>query len=383
MYPKRIAAFTIAAFLMISSTDSLAQTGFERWARSPEGQKKLIKRFPQVDKDGDGRLSGKEIESIKSMRKKRAERKNRENGREPGKLEAINTAGKRATYSNMKYGDHASNVFDIWLAESDKPTPLVIFIHGGGFRGGDKSKAYRDGAIVEYLDAGVSFATINYRFRDQDPRGVMACMLDSARCLQYIRSRAKEWNIDKERVGCYGGSAGAGTSLWIGFHDEMADPGSDDPVLRESTRISVVGANGTQATYDMMQWRDILGLRLSEEEERAALQRLADLYKVDSVEALHSPEVLKRRKEYDMLGMMDKDDPPFYAENNMKGGVPEAGDKGHINHHPLHCVALLKRAEEVGLRDCHIEARALAVKHGKHSEETMVEFFLRHLVAEK
>ena len=40
------------------------------------------------------------------------------------------------THANVKYGNHERNVFDLWLAESDKPTPLVIYIHGGGFRGG-------------------------------------------------------------------------------------------------------------------------------------------------------------------------------------------------------------------------------------------------------
>ena len=63
----------------------------------------------------------------------------------------------------------------------------------------------------------------------------------------------------------------------------------------------------------------------------------------------------------------------------MRGGVPATGDQGHINHHPLHCVALLKRAEQVGLSDCHIEAPALKVRHGDFPEETMVAFFLRHL----
>ena len=39
--------------------------------------------------------------------------------------------------TNVVYGsDKKFNVFDLWQAKSDKPTPLVIFIHGGGFGGG-------------------------------------------------------------------------------------------------------------------------------------------------------------------------------------------------------------------------------------------------------
>ena len=41
-----------------------------------------------------------------------------------------------------------------------------------------------------------------------------------------------------------------GTSLWIGFHDDLADPGSDDPVLRQSTRLTCMAVMGAQSTYD-------------------------------------------------------------------------------------------------------------------------------------
>src|SRR5437899_3124575 len=43
--------------------------------------------------------------------------------------------------SNIAYGDDPFNVLDLWKAKSDNPTPLVIFIHGGGFSGGDKRQA--------------------------------------------------------------------------------------------------------------------------------------------------------------------------------------------------------------------------------------------------
>ena len=54
--------------------------------------------------------------------------------------------------------------------------------------------------------------------------------------LQTIRSKAKEWNLDPERIACYGGSAGAGISLWLAFHEDLADPNSDDPIARQSTQ---------------------------------------------------------------------------------------------------------------------------------------------------
>ena len=118
--------------------------------------------------------------------------------------------GIPATFVNEKYGKHERNNFDIWLAESDVPTPLVIYIHGGGFISGDKSRYYKLEDVTRFLDAGVSVATINYRFMNEPPYGILASMEDSKRCLQFIRHNAQKYNIDKERIACAGGSAGAG-----------------------------------------------------------------------------------------------------------------------------------------------------------------------------
>jgi acetyl esterase/lipase len=79
---------------------------------------------------------------------------------------------------------------------------------------------------------------------------------DAARALQFVRSKAAAWNIDKTRIGATGGSAGACSSLWLAFHDDMADPTSADPVARESTRLMCAAVNGAQTTLDPQQMKD-------------------------------------------------------------------------------------------------------------------------------
>src|SRR3954463_3986640 len=69
------------------------------------------------------------------------------------------------THGNVSYGKHERNVLDFWQAKSDKPTPIVVCIHGGGWKGGDKSSYY--GRVKTFLDAGISMATINYRLMKQ------------------------------------------------------------------------------------------------------------------------------------------------------------------------------------------------------------------------
>ena len=79
---------------------------------------------------------------------------------------------------------------------------------------------------------------------------------DAARALQFVRSKAAEWNIDKTRIGASGGSAGAYSSLWLAFHDDMADPQSSDPIARESTRLLCAGVVGAQTSLDPKQMKE-------------------------------------------------------------------------------------------------------------------------------
>ena len=85
----------------------------------------------------------------------------------------------------------------------------MLYIHGGGFRGGDK-RGVNAGFVKQCLDAGYSFASINYRMIPEIQFPVP--MIDSGRALQLIRHRAKEWNLDSTRIASTGGSAGGGIS---------------------------------------------------------------------------------------------------------------------------------------------------------------------------
>jgi len=288
-------------------------------------------------------------------------------------IDPINIRGEHATFANQKYGLHGRNNFDIWLAKSNQPTPLVIYIHGGGFVGGDKSKYHQSDDLVRFLDAGVSVATINYRFMNEAPFGILSCMNDSKRLVQFIRYHAPEYNIDKTKIACTGGSAGAGTALWLAFSDDMADAKNNDPVLRESTRLTCAGAFATQATYDIFQWDHILGIALSQTPEQ--LQSIARAFGFKSAENLDLKNETNIRKDLDFMGKMDKHDAPVFIFNRHKAGIPENQDD--INHHPLHAKALKERAEQVGL-----EAIVYAPEIGiyDHSGKDLVGFFLEKLL---
>jgi acetyl esterase/lipase len=144
---------------------------------------------------------------------------------------------------------------DVYRAASDKPTPLVFHIHGGGWVWGDKKEV---AALEKYLAAGISVVSINYRYSPQAQlAGVKPPVKwpteDIARALQFVRSKAAEWNIDKARIGATGGSAGACSSLWLAFHKDLADPKSTDPIARETTRLCCAAVNIAQTSLDLKQ----------------------------------------------------------------------------------------------------------------------------------
>ena len=137
--------------------------------------------------------------------------------------------------ANVKYGEHERNVMDVWFADKSKTTPLAIFIHGGGFDYGSKEKLNAK-ELSQLLKAGISVASINYRYKTIAP--LPAAHHDAKQALQFIRSKSESWGIDKDKIGVWGGSAGAQICMWLAFSDEMADAESANPIERESTRVA-------------------------------------------------------------------------------------------------------------------------------------------------
>ena len=156
------------------------------------------------------------------------------------------------TLANVAYGAHERQVLDFWRADSTRPTPLVFHIHGGGWVTGDKARV---GSLEQFLAAGISVVSINYRYVQQAiAAGVKPPvewpLHDAARALQFVRAHAAEWNIDQARIGATGGSAGACSSLWLAFHADLADAKSSDPIARESTRLWCAAVNVAQTSLD-------------------------------------------------------------------------------------------------------------------------------------
>jgi acetyl esterase len=273
-----------------------------------------------------------------------------------------------------KYGPHERNVLDLWKAKSDAPTPLVIYIHGGGFRAGDKSTLDPD-LLKRLLDAGISVAAINYRFSQHAP--YPAPMLDGARAVQHLRSKAKDWNLDKTRFAATGGSAGAGISLWLAFRDDLADPKSADPVARESTRLSCAAVLGAQSSYDPRWIQKHIG---GKAHEHPALLPFYGL-KADEID---TPKAHKLYEEASPITYVSKDDPPvFLFYNEPKGPLPADAKPGQGIHHPAFGDRLKEVLDPLKVECVLRHADDYKGKPGETRNKEMVEFFVKHLKAKK
>jgi hypothetical protein len=342
----------LVLLLALGCTSAIAQLA------TPERLEQLRLLFPDADANKDGTLTEEEARAYYTKLR-------------PAKPAASSVA-PAPTFANVSYGPNERNVLDFWQAKSEQPTPLVVYIHGGGFVAGDKSSVRKDRAIEQYLASGISFAAINYRYRTTTP--IQDVLRDCARAIQFLRSKSGEWNIDKTRVASYGGSAGAGTSLWLAFHDDMADPNNPDLVLRESTRLTCAGSIAGQFSYDILRWPEVLGedaaRRFAEPGEAASF------YGMKSDEELRGPVGQKVRADCDMLGLISKDDPAVYLNASMRGG--EITDRNQYLHHPKHSQVICDRCRELGVNFI-ADIPALNVKPPKDGPMNLREFFLQHL----
>jgi acetyl esterase/lipase len=279
-------------------------------------------------------------------------------------------------WANLRYGPHDRNVLDLWKAKPQSgaagPTPVVVFFHGGGFRQGDKS-SISGWLVSRCLAAGISVASANYRLSTTAP--FPAPMRDGARAVQFLRWRSGELGLDPSRIAAVGNSAGAGIALWIGLHDDLADPRSPDPIARQSTRLACIGGDGAQTSYDPRFIQELIGGRAHEHPALATFYGLKD-------RELDTPRAHTLYEEASPITYATADDPPvvlFYSEPDRP--LPTGAPPGRGIHHPRFGAVLKARLEPMGV-ECVVRHRK-DLPRQEDPKETMfgemADFFVREL----
>ena len=254
---------------------------------------------------------------------------------------AQNDAKPEPTHNDVGYGPHERHKLDLWSAQSDASTPLLIFIHGGGWGGGDK-KDIPPNLIKTMLSHGISVASINYRYSTIAP--LPAPVHDAARAVQFLRSKATKWKLNPQRFGAYGISAGGCTTLWLACHDDLANPQSKDPINQHSTRLQVAVGMSPQTSLEPEVVTDWVGgqVLLHPMISRAVAGK--------KLEAMNSPskEWLKLLREFSPIIHLSKDDPPMLLSYPRIDPLP-ATTPGSAIHHALFGSKFKERSDAMGL----------------------------------
>ncbi|MBI4626390.1 MAG: alpha/beta hydrolase fold domain-containing protein [Verrucomicrobia bacterium] len=258
------------------------------------------------------------------------------------------------TFTDVPYGPHFRQTIDFWRARSNRPTPLVYYIHGGGWAADDKSEIHRHLDVRALLDAGISVAAVNYRFL-QDANAARITppvewpLGDARRGLQFVRSKAREWNLDPTRVAASGVSAGGCASLWLGLHDDMAEPQSADPIARESTRLYCVAAKAPVTSLDPKQLREWIPNSIFSAHAFgfAGMSRAESFAPFLAARDSYLPQI----RRFSPIEFASSDDPPIFMDFPTQDKPPVPGEaQTDPNHSAVSGLMLQRKLEAVGVK---------------------------------
>jgi len=289
-------------------------------------------------------------------------------------IAALSAQKKRPvpTAADVRYGRYDRNLLDFWQAPgatAENPAPVLIFYHGGGWVGGDKKVC----KPTIWLGQGISVVSVNYRFTTghADAAPYPAPMEDGARALQFVRSKAKEWHLDPDKVALSGSSAGAVMALWIGTRDDMRIPDSKDPIERISTRVTCLIPTDVPTTLHPKLILERIG---GSPELHPAFLPFFQIKKIADLEK--NPEKAALLRYADPFTHLSADDPPtFTVFNRERCKVPVPAD-ANVNlsiHHPEFGFMLKEKLDALGV-EAHVQH-----KGDGQDPATFIRFVLKQL----
>ncbi len=134
-------------------------------------------------------------------------------------------------------------------AKATKPRPGIVFIHGGGWRSGDKRTGTFLSGAIDYAQKGYVCITINYRLINEAT--FPACVEDVKCAVRWLRANAKKYNVDPEHLGGYGNSASAHLVTMLGLVKQDAGLEGDGPYQDQSSLLQAVCASATPTDFKL------------------------------------------------------------------------------------------------------------------------------------
>ena len=117
-----------------------------------------------------------------------------------------------------------------------EPAPLLVFIHGGAWKKGDKSDYQR--YLVEFAERGYVTASVQYRFSQQ---AVFPAQVSDAKCaVRWLKSNAEEYGIDRNNIAVIGGSAGGHLAMMVAYSPGVNALEGECDGIEESSQVQAV-----------------------------------------------------------------------------------------------------------------------------------------------
>jgi acetyl esterase/lipase len=158
---------------------------------------------------------------------------------------------------NLNYlgGKNPRQTLDLFIPENrddDEPLPLIIWIHGGGWRGGDKKSGHAPNRIPALVSTGRYIgATIGYRLSEEAlwPAQIHDCKA----AVRWLRARSKKFGINPEKIAVWGTSAGGHLASMLGTSGGLMElEGELGKHRRKSSRVqAVINGYGPSALLQM------------------------------------------------------------------------------------------------------------------------------------
>lgn len=189
--------------------------------------------FARADTNNDGSISKEEHLAV--VNRGQQQTKNGAQGRPlPPGVEALRDLPYAET-------DNPRQKLDLFLPKAhkgDKPLPVIVFIHGGGWRGGDKNGGI--GNVGRFVESGeYAGASIGYRLTNeaQWPAQIHDCKA----AIRWIKAHAKEYNLDATKIGVWGTSAGGHLVSFLGTSGDVKElEGTLGEHLDQNSRVTCV-----------------------------------------------------------------------------------------------------------------------------------------------
>jgi len=190
---------------------------FSRWDRNGDGYlspEEFPRRFAKglferIDADGDGRISRKEHEAFRAKMRRRPARRERFRRPLPANVELIADIPYAGT-------DNPRQRLDLFLPKerkTSKPLPVIVWIHGGAWKGGSKEGGRP--RLAPYVASGL-FAGVSVGYRLTDEAIWPAQIYDCKAAIRWIRGNAAKYGLDPGRIGVWGSSAGGHLVAMLG-----------------------------------------------------------------------------------------------------------------------------------------------------------------------